>query len=58
MAKKGDQIIISFGSIIAVMLSYALNKSVWWAILHFFLAWIYIIYAVIFRFSDIRKLFQ
>ena len=35
---------ISLGSAIAVVLSWQLNHSVWWMILHGFLGWLYIIY--------------
>ncbi len=42
-----------FGSIIALIISVALNHSFWWAILHLFLGWFYVIYAVIVRGSEI-----
>lgn len=32
------------GSILAVVLSWIVNKSILWAILHFFCSWIYVIY--------------
>ena len=32
------------GSIIAVLLSYSVNSSILWAIFHFFLGWIYVVY--------------
>lgn len=35
---------ITIGSILAVYLSYKRNHSVLWAIFHFFLGWIYVIY--------------
>jgi hypothetical protein len=44
---------IGAGSILAAILSAALNHSLWWGILHFFLGWFYIIYAVIFRTKEI-----
>ncbi len=47
-----------FGSIIAVMLSAALNGSFWWGVLHLFCGWFYVVYAVIFRFHDIKELFK
>lgn len=35
---------LTIGSILAVYLSWKRNESVIWAILHFFLGWIYVIY--------------
>lgn len=32
------------GGIVAVVLSWIVNKSIIWAILHFFAGWIYVIY--------------
>ena len=37
----------TLGTIIAVALSWAMNKSILWAILHGFLSWIYVIYYAI-----------
>ena len=42
----------------SAFLSYALNHSIWWSILHFFCGWIYVIYAILFRFHDIKELFK
>ena len=41
------------GSIIALIISVALNHSFLWAVLHLFLSWIYVVYVVIFRGSEI-----
>lgn len=38
---------IGLGSIIAVVISWSVNHSVLWAIIHGFLGWIYIIYYLI-----------
>lgn len=38
---------IGIGSAIAVTLSYALNKSILWMMLHGLLSWIYVIYYAI-----------
>ncbi|MHC5201325.1 hypothetical protein [Myroides sp. LJL119] len=35
---------ITIGSILAVYLSWQRNHSILWAIIHFFLGWIYVIY--------------
>jgi hypothetical protein len=41
------------GSVVAVILSWALNHSVGWAIIHFLLGWFYVGYACIARGSEI-----
>lgn len=41
------------GSVVAVVLSAALNHSFWWGVLHFFLGWIYVIYALLCRSAEI-----
>jgi len=38
---------LSLGSAIAVAVSWSLNKSIFWAILHGFFSWFYVIYHVI-----------
>ncbi len=38
---------IGLGTIIAVVVSWSRNKSILWAILHGFLGWLYVIYALI-----------
>ncbi|HNZ10418.1 MAG: hypothetical protein BWX99_00372 [Deltaproteobacteria bacterium ADurb.Bin151] len=40
---------ISFGTALAIAISYSTNHSVLWAIFHGFLSWIYVIYHVIFH---------
>jgi hypothetical protein len=40
---------ISFGTALAITISYSTNHSVLWAIFHGFLSWIYVIYHVIFH---------
>lgn len=44
---------IGAGSILAAILSAALNHSFWWGVLHFFFGWLYVVYAVIFRTKEI-----
>ena len=34
----------TLGTVVAVALSWAANKSILWAILHGFLSWLYVIY--------------
>ena len=41
------------GSVVAVVLSAALNHSFWWALLHFFCGWLYVLYALICRSHEI-----
>jgi hypothetical protein len=36
---------ISFGTALAIVISYDHNHSILWAILHGFLSWFYVIYA-------------
>ncbi len=38
---------ISFGSALAIVISWSLNKSVLWAIIHGVLSWFYVVYYVI-----------
>jgi hypothetical protein len=38
---------IGIGGALAIVLSYGLNKSILWAILHGFLGWFYVIYYAI-----------
>ena len=40
---------ISFGTALAVAISWSINKSILWALLHGFLSWLYVIYYVIVR---------
>lgn len=40
---------ISFGSVLAIVISWSINKSVLWAILHGILGWIYVIYYILIR---------
>lgn len=43
----------SLGSVCAAILSWALNHSVGWAIFHFILGWIYVLWAVFTRTKEI-----
>ena len=38
---------------IAGVISYALNHSFWWMVLHFLLGWIYVLYAICVRGKEI-----
>ena len=46
---EGAKYGISFGSALAIAISYVNNHSVLWAIIHGILSWIYVIYFVLFR---------
>lgn len=35
---------LGFGSMIAVAISWSVNKSILWAILHGILSWVYVVY--------------
>lgn len=38
---------IGFGCILAITISWSVNHSIWWAILHGFCSWLYVIYFAI-----------
>lgn len=40
---------ISFGSALAIAISWSLHKSILWAIIHGFLSWIYVIFYAVTR---------
>jgi len=40
---------IGIGSALAISISWSLNKSIFWAIVHGFLSWFYVIYYAIVR---------
>ena len=37
----------TLGTVVAVALSWSVNKSILWAILHGFLSWLYVIYYLV-----------
>jgi len=39
---------ITFGSALAIAISFSMNKSVFWAIVHGLLSWLYVIFYIIF----------
>jgi len=45
--QKGAKYGISFGSALAMVISYTAWKSIFWAIIHGLLGWIYVIYYII-----------
>lgn len=52
-SKGGCGCSFGVGSILAAVISYALNHSFWWAVLHFILGWFYILYVVFARTKEI-----
>jgi hypothetical protein len=40
---------ISFGSALAIAISWSVHKSIFWAIIHGILSWLYVIYYVLTR---------
>ena len=40
---------ISFGTALAIAISFNTNRSIFWAIIHGFLSWIYVIYYALFK---------
>ena len=53
IARREDQTVVKygvgFGSALAMSVSFALNKSIFWAIIHGILGWIYVVYAWLFK---------
>jgi len=43
-ASNAAKVGIGFGSALAITISWSVNKSILWAIVHGFLSWIYVIY--------------
>jgi hypothetical protein len=46
---EGAKYGISFGTALAIAISYVNNQSILWAIIHGFLSWLYVIYFVLFK---------
>ena len=40
---------ISFGSALAIAISWSVNKSIFWAVIHGMLSWLYVIYYALTR---------
>jgi hypothetical protein len=40
---------ISMGTALAMILSYSVNHSIIWAVIHGFLSWVYVIYFALFK---------
>lgn len=40
---------ITFGSALAIAISWSVNKSILWAIIHGMLSWLYVIYYALFK---------
>jgi len=38
---------ISFGSALAMVISWSINKSILWAIIHGIFSWVYVVYYII-----------
>ncbi|WP_176547326.1 hypothetical protein [Bacillus sp. AFS053548] len=45
----GSKSVITFGSALAITISWSIHKSVLWAIIHGFFSWFYVIYYVFTR---------
>jgi hypothetical protein len=45
---EGVKFGVSFGSALAMVISYSANHSILWAIVHGILSWLYVIYAALF----------
>jgi len=40
---------VGFGSALAMAVSFSLNKSIIWAVIHGILGWVYVVYAGLFK---------
>lgn len=40
---------VTFGSVLAIVISFTINKSVFWAIVHGVFSWVYVIYYIVTR---------
>lgn len=49
---------ISITGVLAAVLSWCLNKSIVWAVFHFFFGLLYLIYAALFRTSEVEALLK
>lgn len=38
---------VTFGTVLAVTISFSVNHSVFWAIIHGLLSWVYVVYYII-----------
>lgn len=62
MAVEGDgdsrvvESTLGLGSLVAGVLSFALNKSVGWVIVHILMSWIYVFYACLVHTDEIAAL--
>ncbi len=49
VAQRAASVGIGFGSALAITISWSVNKSILWAILHGLLSWIYVVYFALTR---------
>ena len=40
---------VSFGTVLAIVLSFSVNKSILWAIVHGLFSWFYVLYFALFK---------
>ena len=48
-------IIWTFGHVLSVVISFIINKSFWWGLLHFFMGWFYVVYYILSRYADLKQ---
>lgn len=46
------------GALVAVLCSIIVNKSVFWAFVHYFFSWFYVVWALVVHLTEIRSFFQ
>ena len=49
MRVESAKYVASFGSALAIAISYTTNHSILWAIVHGILSWLYVVYFALFR---------
>jgi hypothetical protein len=52
---EGAKYGISFGTALAIAISYTNNHSVLWAIIHGLFSWLYVIYYLLFKYAARRR---
>ena len=54
MSKTRTEVVktgVTFGAVLAIVISWSYNHSVLWAIAHGFLSWIYVVYHIFFHYQ-------
>jgi len=49
VGREGARYGIGFGTALAIAISWSVNKSILWALIHGLLSWVYVVYYALFR---------